>query len=89
MLKLVIFILLIALIASLSTGFYFLVKDQGDKAKKRLYYALGIRVSLATLLMGTVAYGIASGQIGSRAPWDQELHPERLRVPTTTVPTTE
>ena len=81
MLKVIIFLLLIAVIASLCSGFYFLVKDQGEKSTKRLYYALGIRVSLAMLLMGTVAYGIVSGQIGSRAPWDQELHPERLRTP--------
>lgn len=78
MLKVIIFVLLIAVIASLTTGFYFLVKDQGESSKKRLYYALGIRVSLALLLMATVAYGIATGQIGSQAPWDQELHPERL-----------
>ena len=78
MLKVIIFVLLIAVIASLTTGFYFLVKDQGETSKKRLYYALGIRVSLAMLLMGTVAYGIGTGQLGSQAPWDQELHPERL-----------
>ena len=81
MLKVIIFVLLIAVIASLTTGFYFLTKDQGDASKKRLYYALGIRVSLAMALMVTLVYGIASGQIGSKAPWDQELHPERL-IPT-------
>ena len=78
MLKVVIVVLLIAVIASLSTGFYFLVKDQGENSKKRLYYALGIRISLAALLMGTLIYGIGTGQLGSQAPWDQELHPERL-----------
>ncbi len=77
MLKLIIFLLLLAVIASLSTGFYFLVKDQGN-SRKRLLYALGIRVSLAALLLGLIAYGIASGQLGSQAPWDAELHPERL-----------
>ncbi len=77
MLKFVIVILLIGVIASLSTGFYFLVKDQGNN-RKRLLYALGIRVSLAALLVGCIVYGIASGQLGSQAPWDAELHPERL-----------
>lgn len=82
MLKLVIVVLLIAVFASLTTGFYFLVKDQGN-SKKRLYYALGIRVSLAALLMATVIYGIGTGQLGSQAPWDQQLHPERT-TPTQT-----
>ena len=82
MLKLVIVVLLIAVFASLTTGFYFLVKDQGD-SKKRLYYALGIRISLAALLMATVIYGIGTGQLGSQAPWDQQLHPERT-APTQT-----
>lgn len=77
MLKIVIFILLLGVIASLSTGFYFLVKDQGNQ-RRRLLYALGIRISLASLLLGCIVYGIASGQLGSQAPWDAELHPERL-----------
>jgi formate hydrogenlyase subunit 3/multisubunit Na+/H+ antiporter MnhD subunit len=77
MLKVIIFILLLAMIASLSTGFYFLVKDQGN-SRKRLMYALGIRVSLAALLLACIAYGIGTGQLGSQAPWDAELHPERV-----------
>lgn len=76
MLKIIIVVLLIAVIASLSTGFYFLVKDQGN-SRKRLYYALGIRISLASMLMAALIYGIGTGQLGSKAPWDQELHPER------------
>lgn len=75
--KLIVFILLIAMIASLFTGFYFLVKDRSN-SKKRLLVALGVRISLATALIGTLAYGIMSGQLGSNAPWDRELHPERL-----------
>ena len=77
MLKLIIFILLLGVIASLSTGFYFLVKDQGNE-RKRLLYALGVRISLAALLLGVIIYGIATGQLGSQAPWDAQLHPERL-----------
>lgn len=76
-LKLIVFVLLIAMIASLFTGFYFLVQDRSD-SRTRLLVALGIRISLATALIGTLAYGIMSGQLGSNAPWDQELHPERV-----------
>jgi len=75
--KIIIFVLLIAMLASLTSGFYFLIKDRNDN-RKRLLIALAVRVSLAAALIGTIAYGIISGQIGSKAPWDQELHPERL-----------
>lgn len=76
-LKIVVFILLIAMIASLFSGFYFLVNDKGN-SRKRLLVALGVRISIATALIGTLTYGIMSGQLGSQAPWDRELHPERV-----------
>ena len=79
-LKLIVFVLLVAMIASLFTGFYFLIEDRNN-SRTRLVVALGIRVSLATALIGTVAYGISTGQLGSKAPWDQELHPERIISP--------
>lgn len=75
--KIIIFVLLIAMLASLLTGFMFLMKDRNDN-RKRLLLALGIRVSLAGALIGTIAYGIHSGQLTSQAPWDRELHPERV-----------
>ncbi len=77
LLKLIVFILLIAMLSSLFTGFWFLVKDKGNE-RKRVLYALLIRISLATALIGTIAYGIGTGQLGSQAPWDRELHPERI-----------
>lgn len=77
MLKVIIVVLLIAVIASLSSGLYFLIKDQGNE-RKRVLYALGIRVALAATLLATIAYGIATGQLGSQAPWDRTLHPERV-----------
>ena len=77
LLKIIIFILLIAMLSSLFTGFWFLVKDKGNE-RKRVLYALLIRIGLATALISTIAYGIASGQLGSQAPWDRELHPERI-----------
>ncbi len=43
-------------------------------------HALGTRVTLAALLIITIAYGIYSGQLGSNAPWDRQLNPERIRT---------
>ena len=77
LLKLIVFILLIAMLASLFSGFWFLVKDKGNE-RKRVLYALFIRISLATALISTIVYGIGTGQLGSQAPWDRELHPERI-----------
>jgi formate hydrogenlyase subunit 3/multisubunit Na+/H+ antiporter MnhD subunit len=67
-LKVVIVILLIAIIASLFSGAVFFFKDQGNE-RKRTMYALGIRVTLAVLLMICIIYGIASGQLTPSAPW--------------------
>ena len=75
MLKTLMLILLIALIASLFGGLNFLVKDLGGNNKKRLLYALGLRVTLAVMLIGTIIYGAYTGQIKSQAPWDKQLHP--------------
>jgi len=78
LLKFFIVILFIAVVISLSSGLYFLMKDVGNP-RKRTLYALGIRVSLAVLLVGTIAYGFASGKLKSTAPWDKQLHPEHTR----------
>jgi hypothetical protein len=79
-LKLIIFLLFVAVVVSLFSGLNFLVKDLGNR-RKRLLYALGVRVSLVAILLATVAYGVASGQLRSTAPWDQQLRPE-ASVPT-------
>ena len=78
MLKTLMLILLIALIASLFGGLNFLVKDLGGDNKKRLLYALGLRVTLAVMLVCTIIYGAYTGQIKSQAPWDKQLHPENV-----------
>ena len=79
-LKIIIFVLLIAMIASLFSGSYFLIKDQGN-SRRRVLIALGIRVSIALALVSTITFGIATGRLGSQAPWDRELHPERIVNP--------
>jgi p-aminobenzoyl-glutamate transporter AbgT len=76
LLKTIIVLLFIAILISLFGGLNFLVKDLGSNSKKRLLYALGIRITLAMLLMGTIIYGAYTGQIKSQAPWDKQLHPQ-------------
>ena len=69
-LKIVVIILFIAVIASLSSALTFLLKDMSIPDTKRAAYALGIRVALAASLLAVIAYGIATGQFVSTAPWD-------------------
>lgn len=70
LLKIVILILFVAVIISLTGGLIFLLKDMNVPESKRALYALGIRVALATTLMATIAYGIQTGQLKNKAPWD-------------------
>ena len=51
-LKIVIVVLFIAMLASLSSGLVFLMKDMQIPDSKRALYALGIRIGLATLPAG-------------------------------------
>jgi len=67
MLKPFIFFLLFAILASLVVGFVFFYKDKGRS--KRIMYALGIRVTLAIILLITIFYGLSTGQIALNAPW--------------------
>ena len=76
MLKVIIVLLFIGVIVSLSSALVFLMKDLGN-TRKRTLYALGVRISLAVALLATITWGIYSGQLGSKAPWDKKLHPER------------
>jgi hypothetical protein len=71
MLEALIVILLIGVIASLTGGLVFLFKDTGKPGSRRTLYALGTRITLASLLLGTIAYGFATGQLrmGAHAPW--------------------
>ncbi|MER2297053.1 twin transmembrane helix small protein [Pseudomonas promysalinigenes] len=67
MLKAAIVLLLLATIASLFSGLVFLVKD--DDHSTRLLKALTVRVTLAALTIGLVAWGLISGQLVSHAPF--------------------
>ena len=72
-LKIIILVLLIGVIASLTTALTFLLKDAGVPKSKRTLYALGIRITLAALMMICVGYGFYSGILTDSAPWDQQL----------------
>jgi hypothetical protein len=67
---------MLALVASLGSGFYFLMVDQGDKTKRRTFHSLGVRLSLAVGLAALLVYGVASGQLGHRNPWDAGPRPQ-------------
>ena len=68
LLKTIILILLAGLLISLGSGFVYLFKDVGTT--RRTLYALGIRITLAAALLATTGYGIQTGQLGNKAPWD-------------------
>ena len=70
MLKAAIVLLMLALVASLGSGFYFLMLDQGNKQKRRTFHSLGIRLCIAAALMALIIYGVATGQLGHLNPWD-------------------
>jgi hypothetical protein len=69
MLKIAIVILFIAVIISLSSALKFLLDDMKVEGSKRTAYALGLRITLAGLLLMLIAYGIGTGQLGNNAPW--------------------
>lgn len=66
--KVVIALLFLALVASLTSSFVFLMKDRGST--RRTWNALSVRLTLAALLMGFLIFGLLTGRLGSRAPWD-------------------
>lgn len=76
MLKVLIVIFMLALVASLGSGFYFLMTDQGDKQSRRLFNSLGVRLGLAIGLILLITYGVASGQLGHSNPWDPGPKPQ-------------
>jgi hypothetical protein len=81
LLKFLIVVLLLALFVSLGSGFYFLMKDQGDPDQRRLLHSLGVRIAIAISLMLLLVYGVASGQLRSRAPWENTPAAPNLAQP--------
>ncbi len=79
MLKIFIVVLLIANVISLFGAALFFSKDQGST--KRTLYALGVRITLAIVLILTIVYGMFTGQLGLNAPWQQTIHPDTTTQP--------
>lgn len=69
-LKILILILFAGVVASLGSGLRFLLKDIGVPESKRTLYSLGIRITLASIMMLLIFYGFYSGILTSKAPWD-------------------
>ncbi|WP_061238951.1 twin transmembrane helix small protein [Ectopseudomonas composti] len=67
MLKAAIVLMLLATIASLFSGLFFLVKD--DSRSTRVVNALTVRVVLTTITVALIAWGFYSGQLVSHATW--------------------
>ena len=67
MLKAAIVVLLLATVASLFSGLFFLVKDEGHGS--RVVNALTVRVILAALTLALVAWGFYSGPRVPSAPF--------------------
>ncbi|MFJ4588441.1 MFS transporter [Pseudomonas moraviensis] len=67
MFKAAIVLMLIATVVSLFSGLFFLVKD--DSSSNRLVVALSVRVALAVVTVGLMAWGFYSGQLVSHVPW--------------------
>jgi hypothetical protein len=69
MLKAIIVVLLVGIILSLGSSAAFFFKDQGEG--QRTLYALGVRITLAVLLIICLVYGVMTGQLSLNAPWHQ------------------
>jgi hypothetical protein len=69
-LKFLIVVVMVLLVASLASGLYFLMVDQGDPGRRRLFNSLGVRLTLALALMGLIVFGVATGRLGHGNPWD-------------------
>jgi hypothetical protein len=67
MLKAAIVLMLVATVASLFSGLFFLVKD--DSHSTRLLKALTIRVCLAVITLALITWGFYSGRLVSQVVW--------------------
>jgi hypothetical protein len=67
MLKFIIGVLALAMLVSLFSSAFFLLKDKGNTV--RAFYTLRVRVTLAVMLLLTIGYGLFTGQLGLNSPW--------------------
>jgi len=69
--KPIIILLIAGILVSLASSLFFLFKDRGQG--KRTVYGLGIRVTLAILLIILVAYGLSTGELGNTYMLPEDL----------------
>ena len=69
--KPIIILLIAGILVSLASSLFFLFKDRGQG--KRTVYSLGIRVTLAILLIILVAYGLSTGELGNSYMLPEDL----------------
>ena len=69
--KPIIILLIAGILLSLASSLFFLFKDRGQG--KRTVYGLGIRVTLAILLIILVAYGLSTGELGNSYMLPEDL----------------
>ncbi len=69
MLETIIIVLLVAVVISLFAGLVLYFKDREAANSKRMLYLLGLRVSLAGMLLLVVFYGLYTGELQMSAPW--------------------
>ena len=67
MLKFIIAVLALAMLVSLFSSAFFMLKDKGSTV--RAIYSLRVRVTIAMLLLLTIGYGLFTGQLGLNSPW--------------------
>ena len=78
LLKILIVVVMVAMVASLFSGLFFLFKDSDRPESRRALRALGVRISLAVTLLLLMSYGFYTGQLGVHAPWHNpqtQAHP--------------
>ncbi|WP_271271832.1 twin transmembrane helix small protein [Aliamphritea hakodatensis] len=66
LIKTAILIVLAAVLYSLFSGLYYLIRDQG--ASHRTLHALSVRIALTVLLLTLLIYGFYSGELMLRSP---------------------
>jgi Protein of unknown function (DUF2909) len=86
LLKAAIVLLMLALVASLGSGFYFLMLDQGNKGKRRTFHSLGVRLGIAAALMALIIYSVATGRLGHLTPWEAGAEPQATQESTSDTP---
>lgn len=69
MLKLLILVLFFAILLSLASGLFFLLKPASQESSLRLLSSLKLRITLTALLLICLIYGFTSGVLQSQAPW--------------------